>query len=284
MTDVYAILGFPVGHSRSPIMHNRAFAALGLAAVYVPFAVAPEKLSAAISGIRALGMRGANVTLPHKSAVMALLDHVEPDALAIGAVNTLYRDGERLCGTNTDAEGLARALREASVQLAGARVTLLGAGGAARASLVGLARAGAARITVVARRLAEAQGIVAELASAVQPCELCALGLADVSLPQIFAATDLLVQATSATLNGGPAAEAFIAGLPVAALPASAVVTDLVYRPLETALLRAASQRGLRTVDGLGMLLHQGALAFERWTGRAAPLSVMRAALLDAGS
>ncbi|HEX7481784.1 MAG TPA: shikimate dehydrogenase [Polyangiales bacterium] len=279
MTDVYGIFGWPVGHSRSPAMHNAAFAALGLPAVYVPFAVHPDKLADAVRGVRALGLRGLNITLPHKTNIMPLLDHVEPDAHAIGAVNTIYVEGERLCGTNTDAEGLARALREAGVVLAGARVTLLGAGGAARASVVGLARAGARSITVAARRSSEAQALVAALAANLQTTALRATASDSTTLRAELAQTDLLVQATSATLDDAPGAEAFAAALPLSALPRAAVVTDLVYRPLETAVLRHARREGLTTVDGLGMLLHQGALAFERWTGRPAPLAVMRRAL-----
>ncbi|HKU38562.1 MAG TPA: shikimate dehydrogenase, partial [Polyangiales bacterium] len=138
--DVYAILGFPVAHSLSPAMHNSALEALGIDARYVAFEVAPERLPDAVRGLRALGVRGANITVPHKIAILPLLDAVDAIAQHVGAVNTLLRDGDRLIGTNTDAEGLARALREAGVQLAGARVTVLGAGGAARASVVGLAQ------------------------------------------------------------------------------------------------------------------------------------------------
>lgn len=279
MTDVYGIFGWPVGHSRSPAMHNAAFAALGLDAVYVPFAVQPDKLADAVRAVRALGLRGVNVTLPHKTHVMALLDQVESDACAIGAVNTLYLDGERLCGTNTDAEGLARALREGGVALTDARVTVLGAGGAARASVVGLARAGARTITVAARRLGEAQALVASLAPHLTSTTLSACAHEPAALHAAFAHTDLLVQATSATLDGGPTADAFAASLPLPALPSSAVVTDLVYRPLQTAVLGRAQAQKLKTVDGLGMLLHQGALAFERWTGKPAPIAVMRRAL-----
>src|SRR6185436_18645924 len=151
MTRVYGVFGWPVAHSRSPAMHNAAFAALGLDAVYVPFAVPSNKLARAIEAASALDVAGINVTLPHKSAIMPLLARVEPVAQAIGAVNTVVRDGARLIGTNTDAEGLARALREAGVELTAARVVVLGAGGAARAAVVGLGQAGATRIDVAAR-------------------------------------------------------------------------------------------------------------------------------------
>jgi shikimate dehydrogenase len=285
VTTTYAIFGYPVAHSRSPAMHNAAFAELGLDARYVPIAVAPPDLPAAISGMRMRGadsIAGANVTLPHKTAVMPLLDRVTDDARAIGAVNTLWFEGEALCGDNTDAPGLARALQEANVPLAGAHVLILGAGGAARASIVGLARAGAASIAISARRESEAEQLARELGTVTGRCQLSALGMQPDALAAAFAHTGLLVQATSATLDDGPHSEPFTRALPMASLPAHAVVTDLVYKPLHTRVMLAAEARGLRTVDGLGMLLHQGALAFERWTSRVAPLQTMRAALLSA--
>lgn len=277
---VYGILGWPVAHSRSPAMHEAGFRALGIDATYVPFPVAPERLAEAVGGLRALGVAGANVTLPHKQAVMAHLDAVEPEAQAIGAVNTILRDGDRLIGANTDAPGVVRALRDAAFDPAGRRVVVVGAGGAARAAVVGLAQAGAASIAVAARRLDRAEELVAELRAAADGTALEAVELG--SSRAAFARADLVVQATSATLDGGAEAEAFTRGLALDALPDGAVVNDLVYRPRDTAVLTAARARGLRTVDGLGMLLHQGVIAFERWTGRSAPVEVMRAALEDA--
>jgi shikimate dehydrogenase len=277
--DVYGIFGFPVAHSRSPAMHNRAFEALGLDARYVPFAVAPEHLADAVRGARALGIRGFNITLPHKTAILPWLDEIDPVARAVGAVNTVIRDGDHFRGTNTDAEGLTRALLEAGASISGSRATVLGAGGAARASVVGLARAGATRIYIAARQRERAQALVDDLSAMLPTTTLAASDLTDTSLRTIFSDTELLVQATSATLDGTPAARSFTQGLPLEALPASALVTDLVYKPLQTSLLRAAEARGLVTLDGLGMLLHQGALAFELWTGRPAPIGPMRAAL-----
>lgn len=280
MTAVYGIFGWPVAHSRSPAMHNAAFAALGLDAVYVPFAVPPNRLPAAVDAIRALGIAGLNITLPHKATIMPLLDSVDATALAIGAVNTVLRDGTRLLGTNTDAEGLARSLREANVALTGANVIVLGAGGAARAAVVGLANAGAARILIAARRIGESQALTAAIAQACGSTQLLALDLG-LSLTRAAADCTLLIQATSATLGEAQATRDFAEALPLRALPPNAVVCDLVYKPLRTAVLQRAHALGLRTVDGLGMLLHQGALAFEHWTGQGAPLAVMRAALVS---
>lgn len=278
MTAIYGIFGWPVAHSRSPHMHNAAFAELGIDALYVPLPVPPERLPAAVQAARLLDVRGLNVTLPHKEAIMDELDAVEAQARAIGAVNTVLRDGEKLVGTNTDAEGLARSLREADVNLQGARVVVLGAGGAARAAVVGLAAAGASRVTVAARRRERADGLCDAVKQAVE-CELTACDMG-VGLPGAFGECDLLIQGTSATLGAGEGPEQFAAALPMEELPESAVVCDLVYKPLQTTVMRRATERGLKTVDGLGMLLHQGALAFERWTGEAAPVGVMRRALL----
>lgn len=274
-TRLLALLGHPVSHSRSPRIHGAALEALGIDATYLAFDVAPADLGAAVRGLRALGALGANVTVPHKEAVMAHLDEVEPDARAIGAVNTLIREGARWIGANTDAPGLVRALTEAGFDPAGAQVHVIGAGGAARAAVVGLARAGAARVTVAARRVERAENLVRSLALAV-PLEGVPL---DASPPRDV---DLLVQATSATMHA-EAGEALARALALDALPAHATVIDLVYAPLETAVLRAARARGLRAVDGLGMLVHQAALAFERWMGIAPPLDAMRAAALDRG-
>lgn len=267
MSLAFAVLGWPVAHSRSPRMHQAAFHALGLEASYVPLPVPPGALADAMEEVRA-NLDGANVTVPHKSAVMPFLDEVEPVARAIGAVNTLVRAGDRWVGTNTDAAGLLRALQEAQAPVRDARAVVLGAGGAARAAVYALLEAGA-EVTVAARRLEAARALTDALGGRPLP-----LGRVE----QAFRGADLVVQATSATL--GDEAQAFADALPLAALPDHATVMDLVYTPRETTVLRAAQARGLRTVDGTGMLVHQGALAFTRWTGRPAPVEAMRAALL----
>jgi shikimate dehydrogenase len=275
MTRVYGVLGWPVAHSRSPAMQNAAFAAAGIDATYVRFPVAPDALGDAIRGLRALGVAGANVTVPHKSAVIAHLDALDESARAVGAVNTLtIADDGTLRGANTDVGGLVRALVEAGAALAGARALVLGAGGAARAAVAGLRGAGA-HVTVAARRVEEGARLGAPT-----------LDLADRgALADALAMADVVVQATSATMHGGPtrggdaAAQAFVDALPLAALRRGALVTDLVYAPRDTLLLREARAHGARTLDGLAMLLHQGALAFELWTGIPAPVGAMRAAL-----
>ena len=286
MTTLYGIFGWPVAHTRSPAMHGAAFAALGIDAVYVPFAVPPDRLARAVAALDAVGVAGLNITVPHKGAIVPMLAHVEAGARAIGAVNTVWREGGApggaLVGGNTDAEGLARSLAESGIVLGGARAVVLGAGGAARASVVGLAGAGAGRIAIAARRREQAETLVAELRAACGATELAALSLDDAAgLRGEFRGAALVVQATSSTLaaHDTVAAQRFADALPLDALSGSAAVCDLVYQPRRTAVLERAETLGLRAIDGLGMLLHQGAIAFERWTGRPAPLDVMRAAL-----
>lgn len=276
MTTVLGIFGDPVKHSKSPRMWNAAIEHLGLDARYLPFHVRRGTVGDALVGMRALGIRGVNVTLPHKEDVIPHLDVVDDAARSIGAVNTVRLEDGRLEGFNTDAPGLVRSLLEGHAKVRGASVLVLGAGGAARAAIVGVAQEGAARVHVAARRPEAAAALVADLGGAL-PCPLTASGFDD--LEGAFEATELLVQATSATLDGSPHAQAFADSLPMGRLPAHATVTDLVYAPLETTVLRAARERALRTVDGLGMLIHQGAIAFELFLGLPAPVDVMRKAL-----
>jgi shikimate dehydrogenase len=279
MSATYGILGWPVEHSRSPALHGAAFRARGLEAQYVCFPVHPDDVADAVRGLKALGVRGANVTVPHKEAVIPYLDAVTPAARAIGAVNTIVREVDKLIGHNTDAPGLARSLDDAGVELSGARALVLGAGGAARASVVGLAQRGASRVVVAARRLEQAQQLVDDLSATCAPCALSSTDMSRESLTRELRETTLLVQSTSATLASSPDAVGFAASLAIELLPEHATVMDLVYRPRETTVLARARERGLRAVDGLGMLLHQGALAFELWTHMPAPLEVMRATL-----
>lgn len=278
MTDglQLGIFGWPVAHSKSPQMHEAAARALGIELRYERFAVEPANLRRALNEKHAAAIDGYNVTVPHKEAVLALLDEVVGSARAIGAVNTVVRSDGRYVGHNTDAEGFVRAVAEAGVQLKGARVVILGAGGAARASVVGLADAGAAKISVLARRSDQAEALVKSLASR-SGSRLVAAPLLEAAAH--FVDATLLVQATSATLASNPHAAAFAASLPIDVLPANAAVIDMVYQPRVTAVLARAEERGLVAIDGLGMLLHQGAIAFEMWTGVAPPLHVMRAAL-----
>jgi shikimate dehydrogenase len=263
-TRVTGIIGWPVEHSLSPAMHNAAFAALGMNWLYAAFPVAPERVADALRGLAAAGCAGLNVTIPHKREALACASSASEAAEAIGAANTLVPDGEGgFRADNTDAAGFLRALDEqAPLELAGRDVLLIGAGGAARAVAFAL-RSRGAHLLVANRTPARA----AELGRAV-PFVREALDI-------IAGEVALVVNATSLGLDGDvPPPE-----LPLPGSGAGPVVADIVYRPGGTPWLAAAAARGARTVDGLGMLLHQGAAAFAQWTGREPPVDAMRAAL-----
>lgn len=263
-TKLAAVIGWPVEHSRSPQMMNAAFAAAGIDAVLVPIAAPPDALAGAIAGLRAhRGALGASVTLPHKVDVLALCDELAPEAFAIGAVNCLHVANGRVVGLNTDGPGFADALAERAIDVRGKRAVLLGSGGAARAVAYGIKLAGAAEVRVVARTAAPWTPVVPWA-----------------SLAETVAGADLVVDCTPVALD--PAAEpAFVDALPLDTLAAGATVATLVYHR-RTRILDAAASRGLRTLDGADMLVHQGARAFTRWTGEPAPISIMRDALLRA--
>ncbi len=272
------IFGWPVAHSKSPQMHEAAARALDVELRYERFEVAPAELEEAVRRKHAEAIDGYNLTVPHKEAIMTMIDEVVPAAQAIGAVNTVARTDGRYVGHNTDAAGLVRSLEEAGVQLADARVVVLGAGGAARAAVVGLSMAGADEITVLSRRPEQAEALSSALADHVD-CNLEVAQLSEASW--YFETATLVVQATSATLDSSSVAGQFARALPIDSLPADATVVDMVYKPLKTSVLARAEEHGLQIVDGLGMLLHQGAIAFEMWTGREPSIDVMRAALSD---
>jgi len=266
-TRVAGIIGWPVEHSLSPAMHNAAFAALGLNWAYAAFPVPPDRVEEAVRGLAAAGCAGLNVTIPHKEAVIACCSALSPAVEAIGAANTLVPDGDGgFRADNTDAAGFLRALDEqAPLDLDGRDALVIGAGGAARAVVFAL-RSRGARVGVANRTAARA----AELGDRV-PFEPRALDIA-------ASVAALVVNATSLGLHGdGPPPE-----LPLAGLGPQQVVVDIVYRPGGTPWLAAVAARGARTVDGLGMLLHQGAASFAQWTGREPPLGPMREALAAA--
>lgn len=285
-TALTGLIGDPVAHSRSPAMHNAAFAHLGIDARYEAWHTPASELPARVAALHAPGVLGANVTLPHKAAVIPLLDALEPEAAQIGAVNTIYRSADgALVGANTDAPGLLADLREqAGFVPAGRRVVVLGASGAARAAIFALANAGVACLVVANRTAQRAETLVADLRATTRetrppPADanidsadwLQALALDDPALAAALAGCDLLINATSVGWNDAETP------LPDPPVSPDALVYDMVYR--QTRLLRESAARGARTLDGLGMLLHQGALAFTRWTGQQAPLDVMRAAM-----
>jgi shikimate dehydrogenase len=263
------IIGWPVEHSLSPAMHNAAFQALGLDWHYDRLLAPPGQVGGLLAGLAARGYRGANVTVPHKEAVLPFLARLGGQAQAIGAVNTLVWGPEGWTGHNTDAAGFLAALREVGFEPAGASALVLGAGGAARAVVYALSAAGCS-LAIHNRTPERAAGLAADMASVGGP-PVQAISLAELQPDAI----DLLVNATSLGLGTQAGASAWPEPRP---LPAHWTVYDLVYKPAETALLARARAAGAAAVGGLGMLVHQGALAFELWTGQPAPVEVMREA------
>ena len=274
-TRLVGIIGDPVRHSLSPAMHNAAFASLGINMAYVPLRVSAERLSAAVATLPALGFRGANVTVPHKTAVVSLLDELRDDAVLIQAVNTIVIEGDRLVGHNTDVEGFRRALHEADAQpLEGAGVLLVGAGGAARAAALAVARQGLAELVVANRGWAAADRLVSLLRDLVPGLPCRALALAELGAADVRRAR-LIVNATTLGMQG----ESKVPGVLVDNVGVDQVVYDMVYGARPTGLVSAARARGARTVDGLAMLIWQAAVAFELWTGAEAPVDVMKRAV-----
>lgn len=264
-STVTTVIGWPVGHSLSPVIHNAAFDAVGLDWVMVASAVEPGEGPAAMEALRTLGLAGASVTMPHKSDVVAGLDVVSDAAARLGAVNcVVHRDG-RLEGHNTDGAGFVAALREdTGLDPHGVQCVVVGAGGAARAVVLALAEAGAASVVVVNRDAVRARA-AAELGGRV----------GSVGTLDAVREAQLVVNATPVGMGDDLASP--IGG---ELLGAHHVVVDLVYHPLETTLLRLASSAGARCANGLSMLVHQAGAAFELWTGATAPLDAMRAGVL----
>ena len=268
-TKVCGIIGDPVEHSVSPLMHNAAFDKLGMDYRYLPFRVKKEELDGAIAGMRALNITGLNVTIPHKVAVIPLLDKIDPLAEKIGAVNTIVNNGGILTGYNTDATGFLQSMLDGGVQPGGKRVVILGAGGASRAISFVLADKGA-HLTILNRRLDRAEALAQSISRSAK--DVGALKLDEANLVQALEKVDVLVNATSVGMSPDAGETTVPAGL----LKSGLVVFDIVYNPLKTRLLKEAEAAGARTVSGLDMLVWQGALAFEKWTGQQAPLDLMR--------
>jgi shikimate dehydrogenase len=275
--ELVLCLGQPVRENPTGVMQEAAFAVAGLNWRYLPVEVPPAKLGAAILGIRALGIRGVNFTIPHKVAVMEHLDEIAPDAATIGAVNTVRREGDRLIGENTDGKGFLRGLRvDAGLNPEGKRAVVLGAGGAARAIVTELALAGSAEILVVNRSMARGEPMVAELARKTgatirfEPLN---------GTYKVKSGVDLLVNATSVGLY--PDVDA-MPPVDLTGASTAMLVCDAVPNPPETALLKAAKRLGLPTLDGLSMLVHQGAIGFHMWTGLNASETAMKEALRQA--
>ncbi len=273
-TRVVGLLGYPVEHSFSPIIHNAAFRELGLEYVYLPFPVKPAGLARAVRGLFQAGVRGLNVTVPHKERVMDCLDEIDDYARALGAVNTVVLERGRLKGYNTDGQGFISSLQAAGFNPGGRTFLVLGAGGAARAVAFALAGSGVRKIYIANRTLKRAEQLAGALTHLL-PVE--AVALSENALQGIIPRCDCLVNTT--TVGMYP----HVSDIPLAGelLHPGLAVVDLVYNPVKTRLLAAAERKGCLVVTGLGMLVYQGAASFKLWTGKQAPVKVMMKVLTE---
>lgn len=271
-TKIVGILGWPVGHSLSPLMHNAAFAALELDYAYIPLPVHPDNLSQAVNGLKSMGFIGANVTIPHKVTIMPYLDELDKSAQLAGAVNTIVvRDG-RCIGYNTDAQGFTQSLIAKEITMKDKTIVIMGAGGAARAVVCGLIEQDVHSILIGARSAAKAQ----EFIRIFEGTEIQGCGWHE----QIFADTikqcDILINCTPIGMSSNKESE-----LPIKwqEVKTDTLVCDLIYNPPLTQFLADAQSQGHMVINGAGMLVEQGALAFELWTGKTAPRNIMLATL-----
>jgi len=274
-TRVCAIIGDPVEHSLSPVMHNAAFKELGLNLVYVAFKVTRNGLEDAISGARSLGLRGLNVTMPHKTAVMSYLDESDSTAKAIGAVNTILNNHGKLIGYNTDGKGAMIALQENGISAEEKKMLILGAGGAAKA--IAFQAAQEIEELVILNRTSEKAEKLAELLRKNFGNKIRGGTLSVEVLKEELETTDILVNATSVGMHP----DVNMSPVPSDLLRSDLCVMDIVYNPLETKFLADAKAVGAKVVSGIEMLLYQGAVAFEIWTNCLAPVDVMKEAALN---
>lgn len=273
-TRVCGLIGDPISHSLSPIIHNAAFSHLKLDFVYLAFDVKPSELENAMNGIRGLGIHGLNVTMPHKKSVLRFLDEVDQTAKFLGVVNTILNKKGRLCGFNTDGFGALRALKENSFDLSGKKALLLGAGGAAKAIALSLAEE-VEELTILNRTLEKARELEDKLNQQFD-VKVKSDTLSPINVEKYLRDSDILVNATSLGMH--PKFGKSIVSLEN--LRSDLSVMDIVYNPIETRLVENARAAGARVITGVEMLLHQGAVSFEIWTGCPAPVDVMRKAAL----
>ncbi len=274
------LIGYPVAHSLSPGMHRAAFDALGIEAQYALWETQPGRLAQRIASLRFAGILGANVTIPYKEHVVSLVDECDALAARIGAVNTIVNRGGRLIGYNTDASGFTRALAEfAAFDCPGKKVVVLGTGGAARAAAVGLLENGVGEVILLGRNEKHIHNLLQHLrtltANMYGITRIYGALLGSPEASRLLTSADLVVNATSVGLK----ADDTILLFDVTSLPTTTLVMDMIFNPPLTPLLRAAQAHGCQVLNGLSMLLYQGALAFELWTNRPAPIEVMHESL-----
>lgn len=272
-TIIAGVFGAPITHTASPAMHNAAFEALDMNWAYLAFHVDPQNLRPALQGARAMGLVGINLTIPHKILALDCLDEIDAEARKLGAVNTVAIEKGTLRGFNTDGYGFLKSIKEEfNLSIKGKRVLVLGAGGAGRGIAVKCALDGAAKVIVANRTSARIEPIAREIRNT--KSEFLALGLSADEIRKVIHEVDLVVNATSVGLMDGDSL-----GLGADLFSARLHVYDTIYRPAKTELLHVAESGGAKVANGVSMLLHQGAKAFEIWTKRKAPLAVMRRAL-----
>lgn len=273
-TKVIGIFGYPVRHSLSPLMQNAALVDLGLNYIYLPFEVRPEQLETAIKGIRALGISGVNLTIPHKEKVIPFLDEVTEEASLIGSVNTIENKKGKLIGYNTDSMGYIRSLREdGGFEPRGKNILVIGAGGAARGIIAGLSMNDVSVIFIANRTVEKGKALAEEFKNKFRQINFSALPLSSLKDPKILSQVDLVVNATSMGLEeGAPDVEFSLT-------PPHTLVSDIIYKPAVTPFLKKARDARLKTLGGLGMLVYQGAISLEIWTSQKAKVEVMRNSL-----
>ena len=279
MTAKLGIIGFPIGHSISPVFQQAALDHLHIDATYQAWEVSPGSVERFVQGLRGPEMLGINVTVPHKEAVIPYLDEWDDSATAAGAVNTIVNRGGHLSGHNTDGSGFLRALRDTGgFDPRGRRVLILGAGGAARGVSLALILAGVGHLTIANRTLSRTD-VLLKLAG-IHGIGAQAIPLDGDTLASAAASVDLIVNCTTIGMSHGPDETGTL--LTREQIPSTVLLNDLVYNPLETPLLREAAQAGARTLGGIHMLVYQGAASFEMWTGQDAPVTVMLEAAIRA--
>jgi shikimate dehydrogenase len=277
-TQLLGVIGHPIAHSLSPVMHNAAIAHLGVDYVYLPFAIAPAELATAIAGFAAIGLQGFNITIPHKQAILPLLTQITPVAQAIGAVNTVWREADGWHGTNTDVTGFLAPLKLLSQNWSQVQAVILGNGGAARAVVAGCAELGCGAIHVVGRDRAKLTQFQQSWLRSPLPIPLQVHPWD--ALPQLVPQTGLLVNTTPIGMHPHDSASPLDDSL-MATLAAGAIAYDLIYTPRPTRFLQQATNQGAHAIDGLEMLVQQGAAALELWLGQPVPVEVMRRSLLE---
>ncbi|MEK4154904.1 shikimate dehydrogenase [Paenibacillus sp. FSL H3-0329] len=267
------VMGDPIIQSKSPIMHEAALQALGIPGAYVPLHILPEKLGDAVQAIRTLGFRGVNVTIPHKVAVMEYLDVLDESAVAVGAVNTIVNDNGVLTGYNTDGIGYVRSLKaEAISDLSGAKIMVIGAGGAARGIVAALLQEKPSSIIIANRSAEKAEDLATQCRSKGN-----VIGISMNEVAEMLSSVDVLINTTSVGMYPHMDETPIDPEL----LREGMVVSDLIYNPLRTRLLLEGLERGCTIHGGLGMFVYQGAYALEYWTGQPAPTEIMRQTILD---